>query len=531
MPYLAPETPGQVRARLADTDYKEQATESSQLRNMLLGQENQRANQLRQVYQSGGQPTNSQIGQYKPELAIEQQQDNFENDIKKHNFIAGVSRAVLNRVEATGLQEGTPEYMEVFNKTMDAYKPQVAQVLGKPEILNTPNDLNAVKALASWDQQQGDLKNHIRIVYDQNGQALLVDTASDDGNVRPLSYNGEIVQGAQYSPELAGKKKQAEEQQRIINVTDPEGREFPIQAGEAVAPVSNNFGNLRKPGSKTEFQSFNSPQEGLAALDRQLEIFGKRDGIDTVEGLLNKYSPSNENNTAKLIANMQKRTGLKPGQKIDLTDPRQRHIIASNIMLQEEPVFRLGQTTKAKEQAQSEVKIAEDLAKEKNKQVLSQSDPVKVKAVQNADMLLDELEGKYEELLNLGGIVNPENSSSANLATSLKASPVGQYIGEKTGAKAASTRNSIESLISSMVPVIMKASATTGGQLNSESELRQFLKSLTRPDSDIKSVRDQLSVLRKMYGSQGKQSNTQAPSVTNQEPVVIKYDANGNRIK
>jgi len=80
---------------------------------------------------------------------------------------------------------------------------------------------------------------------------------------------------------------------------------------------NHNPGNLRIPGSTTGFQSFANDDQGIRALARQLQLYETRDGLLTLRSIINKYSPSNENNTAALIANASKRTGFAPDQQLD----------------------------------------------------------------------------------------------------------------------------------------------------------------------------------------------------------------------
>lgn len=89
-------------------------------------------------------------------------------------------------------------------------------------------------------------------------------------------------------------------------------------AGNTPLSVRNhNPGNLRVPGSATDFQKFASDDEGIKAIARQLSLYENRDGLTTLRSIISKYSPSNENNTAALIANASKRTGFGADQQLD----------------------------------------------------------------------------------------------------------------------------------------------------------------------------------------------------------------------
>lgn len=80
---------------------------------------------------------------------------------------------------------------------------------------------------------------------------------------------------------------------------------------------NNNPGNLRVPGSATEFQKFATDQQGLQALVSQIGLYENRYKLTTIRGIISKYSPGTENDTQALIANAAKRTGFGADQQLD----------------------------------------------------------------------------------------------------------------------------------------------------------------------------------------------------------------------
>lgn len=98
------------------------------------------------------------------------------------------------------------------------------------------------------------------------------------------------------------------------------------------APLRANNPGALMPGGK--LAQFSSPGEGLAALDANLQDYGKK-GVSTLAGVISKWAPSNENNTQAYIADAAARLGIKPDQPIDLSDPVQRHAIGTAILLHE----------------------------------------------------------------------------------------------------------------------------------------------------------------------------------------------------
>ena len=105
--------------------------------------------------------------------------------------------------------------------------------------------------------------------------------------------------------------------------------------GATIGMRNNNPGNLRPVGASTGFQQFDTPEAGISALDNQLKIDGTKHGINTIAGLINKYAPGSENDTAAYVKAVASNLGIDPNQKIDLTNAYARHAIASQIMLHE----------------------------------------------------------------------------------------------------------------------------------------------------------------------------------------------------
>lgn len=105
---------------------------------------------------------------------------------------------------------------------------------------------------------------------------------------------------------------------------------------QATGPVgfrNNNPLNLKSDGktkwngstgvpTKGNFLGFNNYSSGIRAGARTLYNYGKLHGIDTVNGVLNRFAPVKDKNrnNANYASHIQKRTGIAPDQKINLTD-------------------------------------------------------------------------------------------------------------------------------------------------------------------------------------------------------------------
>lgn len=113
------------------------------------------------------------------------------------------------------------------------------------------------------------------------------------------------------------------------------------------SPVPTNVGNIRPVGSTTGFQQFDTPEAGIKAIDDQLRIYGSKHKIKTLRGVISRWAPPSENDTESYIKNVSQRTGLKPDEEIDLSNPTIRHIISGPIVLQEQGLSKLKGATQA----------------------------------------------------------------------------------------------------------------------------------------------------------------------------------------
>ncbi|MBA5726898.1 structural protein P5 [Bombella mellum] len=94
---------------------------------------------------------------------------------------------------------------------------------------------------------------------------------------------------------------------------------------------NNNPGNLNyvgqagavlEPGPNARFARFPTAEAGLAALRDQLRRYILRDGIDTVAGIIGKWAPPSENNTAAYIRGVAHALGVEPDTRLGPPSPR-----------------------------------------------------------------------------------------------------------------------------------------------------------------------------------------------------------------
>lgn len=94
--------------------------------------------------------------------------------------------------------------------------------------------------------------------------------------------------------------------------------------GNARGIRNNNPGNLRvapnAAGNDGAFAVFDKPDDGLAAMSRQLQLYGDR-GNNTPYGIIHTFAPSSENNTQAYINAVTGDTGFGAHEQLDLSDP------------------------------------------------------------------------------------------------------------------------------------------------------------------------------------------------------------------
>lgn len=117
---------------------------------------------------------------------------------------------------------------------------------------------------------------------------------------------------------------------RIAGEPSDVGGAVRYSGGGASDPVglrNNNPGNLVKTANTWDgevkgdgrFASFATPEHGLRALCKNLLAYNKR-GYTTVEQIIGRWAPPNENDTAAYTAAVSKALGVPADKRLDLTD-------------------------------------------------------------------------------------------------------------------------------------------------------------------------------------------------------------------
>lgn len=96
---------------------------------------------------------------------------------------------------------------------------------------------------------------------------------------------------------------------------------------------NNNPGNIRwgdewkglvpeTQRTDKSFCQFKSAEYGIRAMIIILRNYQRKHGLSTISGIINRWAPTNENDTQAYIKSVAKATGVDPDQRIDTSDSR-----------------------------------------------------------------------------------------------------------------------------------------------------------------------------------------------------------------
>lgn len=96
---------------------------------------------------------------------------------------------------------------------------------------------------------------------------------------------------------------------------------------------NNNPGNIRwgdewkglvpeTQRTDKSFCQFKSAEYGIRAMIIILRNYQRKHGLSTISGIINRWAPTNENDTQAYINSVAKATGVDPDQRIDTSDSR-----------------------------------------------------------------------------------------------------------------------------------------------------------------------------------------------------------------
>jgi len=195
------------------------------------------------------------------------------------------------------------------------------------QIMQHGFDAATVGSLMTWN---GGGKQADRLRDAQKNDEFKKTLSWDEKLDLRLGYaSGDLVKklNSFYGP--TDKARQLQKDVQGLYVQGPSSVESPLSfnqpgSGNARGIRNNNPGNLRAApnavGNDGSFPIFSSANDGLAAMSRQLQLYGGR-GNNTPYGIIHTYAPSSENNTQAYINAVTKDTGFGTHDKLNLSDP------------------------------------------------------------------------------------------------------------------------------------------------------------------------------------------------------------------
>lgn len=75
-------------------------------------------------------------------------------------------------------------------------------------------------------------------------------------------------------------------------------------------------------GNDGRYARFARPEQGIAAMGDNLRAYQDRHGINSIDGVINRWAPAPENDVAAYISDVSRQTGFAPDARLDLHDPK-----------------------------------------------------------------------------------------------------------------------------------------------------------------------------------------------------------------
>lgn len=107
---------------------------------------------------------------------------------------------------------------------------------------------------------------------------------------------------------------------------------------------NNNPGNIERSarvwdgevaGNDPRFATFDTPEAGIRALAKNLIAYNDKHGLNTVEGIINRWAPPGENKTSSYVQAVAKELGVKPSDALNVRDPETLTRLTSAIIRHE----------------------------------------------------------------------------------------------------------------------------------------------------------------------------------------------------
>lgn len=126
-------------------------------------------------------------------------------------------------------------------------------------------------------------------------------------------------------------------------------------------------------------------------------------------------------------------------------------------------------------------------------------DANKAAGAADVDLAVGTLRDAYDRLDQGGGITNTNKGTLDNIVAGASSSAPGQMVGKMLGTKNQSARNEIEMTRPALLAALMKATGMSAKQMDSNAELKLWMRTATDPTLDIQANRAALSKIEQKY--------------------------------
>lgn len=243
----------------------------------------------------------------------------------------------LEREKDPKLGDPPPELVEKIQQNFPGLS--LVSLIGKPHWLAgpevSPDALNAVSKVAAMQLWRYNLQKKANWRYPAaaiGGGALAWLASLALPPVQHQQAQIDLEQGMA-PQEIAQKYVQApveEFQEPIEEFEAPVEENMPlgirnnnpgnIELGEEWQGMSNDQGDGR-------FIQFESPEYGIRAMARVLRNYQRRHNINTIEGIVSRWAPSSENDSAAYIEHISQETGWPSDHQLNLEDDNVLHAL------------------------------------------------------------------------------------------------------------------------------------------------------------------------------------------------------------
>lgn len=129
------------------------------------------------------------------------------------------------------------------------------------------------------------------------------------------------------------------------------------------------------------------------------------------------------------------------------------------------------------------------------------ADEARAASVQAANATLDELSGLYDQLDEMGAMVNPKKGTAGNIAARARASGLGQLVEGAVGTQAQELRDRVESIRPGLMQQLAKATGMTGKQLDSNADVKLFMQTVTDPTRSYEANQAAIRGIRRLLAA------------------------------